>query len=116
MLFVYLVTCILCIPFLPRLPLPSKPPQVAKAAESGDRAAMATGMMQAAAALVNMAAALFATRRFEQARLAYEQVGRARPGSGGTGGAYAGLGRREGEMRVLPFGAYLVGPSIGRER
>lgn len=48
--------------------------QVAKAAETGDRAAMATGMMQAAAAMVNMAAALFATQRFERAKQAYEQV------------------------------------------
>ncbi|KAG2427924.1 hypothetical protein HXX76_011911 [Chlamydomonas incerta] len=48
--------------------------EVAKAAETGDRAAMATGMMQAAAAMVNMAAALFATRRFEQSKQAYEQA------------------------------------------
>ncbi|KAG2482299.1 hypothetical protein HYH03_018763 [Edaphochlamys debaryana] len=48
--------------------------EVAKAAESGDRAGMATGMMQAAAAMVNMAAALFATRRFDQAKQAYEQA------------------------------------------
>ncbi|GFR52094.1 hypothetical protein Agub_g14604, partial [Astrephomene gubernaculifera] len=48
--------------------------EVAKAAETGDRAAMATGMMQAAAAMVNMAAALFATHRFQQAKQAYEQA------------------------------------------
>ncbi|GLC36998.1 hypothetical protein PLESTB_000170200 [Pleodorina starrii] len=48
--------------------------EVSKAAETGDRAAMATGMMQAAAAMVNMAAALFATRRFEQSKQAYEQA------------------------------------------
>ncbi|GIL75373.1 hypothetical protein Vretimale_7946 [Volvox reticuliferus] len=48
--------------------------EVAKASETGDRAGMATGMMQAAAAMVNMAAGLFATKRYEQAKQAYEQA------------------------------------------
>ena len=52
---------------------PSKP-QIVRLHEAGERSGLATAIMEHAAALVNLASALYVTRRFADAKGAYESA------------------------------------------